>query len=305
MNYIVYKTINKVNGKIYIGVHYTNPKIFDGYIGCGMYNENSQKNRCGFPSAVRKYGYKNFIRKTLFIYPDSEDGKKQAYAKEAEIVNIDFVKSKNTYNLVVGGKFRLYENNKKTIAQYTLSGIFIRTWNSISEAENALGLSAIFQVLSGKSKYCGNFQWRYYSGVDSNIDPCIRKEKTVYQFDLCGNLIKVWKSAKLTGFCVQAIYNVCNNKAKTAYGFFWSYKPKFTYTPFTKCVKVASYDDNGRFIKSYNSLSEAAKENNVSVGNISSCIQGKQKHCKQYRWRYFYGKTNSIKPLAKIMIQSS
>lgn len=35
MNYIVYKTTNLINGKIYVGVHRTNPDIFDGYIGCG------------------------------------------------------------------------------------------------------------------------------------------------------------------------------------------------------------------------------------------------------------------------------
>ena len=35
--YIVYQTINKINNKIYIGVHCTNnPDGFDGYIGCGV-----------------------------------------------------------------------------------------------------------------------------------------------------------------------------------------------------------------------------------------------------------------------------
>lgn len=128
MNYIVYKTTNLINQKIYIGVHRTDPSIDDGYIGCGINQKDLKRKRLkGFPAAVRKYGYKNFKRETLFIYPDTEEGMKQAYQKEAEIVTIDFVKSHKTYNLIVGGKFTIYENLKKVIAQYTIDGKFLRT----------------------------------------------------------------------------------------------------------------------------------------------------------------------------------
>jgi hypothetical protein len=37
LKYIVYITINLCNGKFYIGVHKTNPDVFDGYIGNGIY----------------------------------------------------------------------------------------------------------------------------------------------------------------------------------------------------------------------------------------------------------------------------
>lgn len=41
MKYIVYKTINKINKKFYIGVHKTeNPNIFDGYLGCGIFDKD-------------------------------------------------------------------------------------------------------------------------------------------------------------------------------------------------------------------------------------------------------------------------
>lgn len=37
MKYIVYKTTNQINNYIYVGVHKTaNPKVFDGYLGCGV-----------------------------------------------------------------------------------------------------------------------------------------------------------------------------------------------------------------------------------------------------------------------------
>ena len=155
---IVYLTKNKINGKIYVGVHRTNPEYFDGYIGCGVTHKDKKNcTKIGFPAAVRKYGYENFERKTLFEYPDTEEGRILAFKKEEEIVNEKFVKSTKTYNLVKGGKFTVYEHNKKEIAQYTLEGKFIRTWSSIKEAEDALFYTSISKALTGHSKYAGNF----------------------------------------------------------------------------------------------------------------------------------------------------
>jgi hypothetical protein len=37
LKYIFYITVNTVNGKFYFGVHHTNPDVFDGYIGNGIY----------------------------------------------------------------------------------------------------------------------------------------------------------------------------------------------------------------------------------------------------------------------------
>lgn len=126
MNFIVYKTTNIINSKIYIGVHYTNPDVFDGYIGCGVSKGNLKKSVVrGFPAAVRKYGYKNFVRETLYVYPDSEEGMKQAYEMEASIVTWEFVKRNDNYNLTIGGNHPPYELLRKQIAQYTLDGKFI------------------------------------------------------------------------------------------------------------------------------------------------------------------------------------
>lgn len=313
MNYIVYKTTNLINGKIYVGVHRTNPDIFDGYIGCGVTNKDKKKKTLkGFPSAVRKYGYNNFKRETLFIYPDTEAGKEAAYQKEAEIVNIEFVKSSNTYNLVVGGACSLHTVLIKCIAQYTLEGKFIRTWDSIKEAQDALNLNSISNCLIGKSKYCGDFQWRYYTD-NSDIAPVEKKEKTIYQFDLQGNLIKVWKSASLASKEFQnsnsarvAIQNVCNKITRQAFGYYWSYKHIFEYMPYDPMVAVAKYSLGGEFLESYTSLQDAAIAIGLkNSGNLSGAIRGKHKTCKGFRWRYFYGNTNNIKPLKDKDIVSS
>ena len=86
--YTVYKTTNKINQKIYIGVHATtNPN--DNYLGSGI----------ALKSSIKKYGKDKFKKEILFEY----DNQEEAYLKETEIVNEDFIKE-NNYNIRVGGK---------------------------------------------------------------------------------------------------------------------------------------------------------------------------------------------------------
>lgn len=77
-----------------------NPEVFDGYLGNGIEIGYSLKNpKTAFQYALKKYGYKNFRRATLFEF-DNED---EAYTREAEIVNYDFIKRKDNYNVIPGG----------------------------------------------------------------------------------------------------------------------------------------------------------------------------------------------------------
>lgn len=306
MKYIVYLTVNKINHKVYVGVHKTNPEKFDGYYGCGCTYKDHKKTRLrGFPAAFRKYGKENFERITLREFPYTEEGMKAAYNMEAKIVNEKWVKSKMTYNITLGGKYTIYETLKKEIAQYTLSGEFIRTWSSITEASETLGLTSINNNILGKSKYCGDFQWRLYTGDESNIPPVEKREKAVYQFDLQGNLLKVWKSAseaskefKNPKSAKEAIYHVCIGKTIQAYGYYWSYTNKFELRPNKNCSAVAKYNDAGNFLESYTSIAEAARENNINTAaNIRAAISGRQKRCGGFRWRYYYGNNDNIAPL--------
>ena len=54
-HYLVYKTTNLVNGKIYIGQHQTYD-LNDGYLGSGILLRR----------AIEKYGEENFKREILF-----------------------------------------------------------------------------------------------------------------------------------------------------------------------------------------------------------------------------------------------
>lgn len=89
MNFLVYKTVNNVNGKIYIGCHKTS-NINDGYLGSGRL----------LLRAFEKYGTENFNREIL-AECSSED---EMFAKEAELVTAEFIARSDTYNLKVGGE---------------------------------------------------------------------------------------------------------------------------------------------------------------------------------------------------------
>lgn len=89
MYHIIYKTTNLINDKIYIGYHLTDD-LNDSYLGSGR---NLKK-------AIEKYGKDNFKRNILYVFPTKEE----ALLKEAEIVNEDFLKRDDVYNLKEGGE---------------------------------------------------------------------------------------------------------------------------------------------------------------------------------------------------------
>ena len=297
--WIVYKTTNLINNKIYIGVHRTVKGVTDKYIGKGI--TGKIKKGKGFGAAVAKHGYENFKRETLFTYPDTEAGKKAAFDKEAEIVTWDFIRDPNNYNIKVGGQYSSSAPQQQ-IAQYDLDGNFIRVWNNMAE----IGRSGIAPASSVshcclKETYSKQYQWRYYTGSTDNITKVTPKIRVVYQFDLQGNYITYFKSiseaSKATLIDSTLISNNCTGHQAQAGGYYWSYKKRFDYNPSIQKIAVACYNDDGTFIRSFDSLIEAANAYSVTYKGISNCIKGKQKHCAKVRWRYFYGNTSPISSL--------
>lgn len=51
-------------------------------------------------------------------------------------------------------------------------------------------------------------------------------------------------------------------------------------------LTVYQYSLDGEYIKSYNSVSDANRDNNISDGKISDCCNGKRKSAGGYRWSY-------------------
>ena len=88
MFYIIYKTTNLIDNKIYVGSHQTK-ELNDDYLGSGKYLKR----------AISKNGKQNFTKEILHVF----DNKQDMFNKEREIVNEEFVKDTNTYNFKIGG----------------------------------------------------------------------------------------------------------------------------------------------------------------------------------------------------------
>lgn len=98
--FYLYETKNLLNGMIYVGVHKTSD-LNDGYLGSGLRLNN----------AINKYGEEIFQKTILEFFQNSED----MFSKEKEIVNDEFLKRKDVYNLAIGGHggFRGEESRRK------------------------------------------------------------------------------------------------------------------------------------------------------------------------------------------------
>ena len=88
MLYKVYQITNLLDGKIYIGKHICT---------CGPCKYMGSGKRLRY--AIKKHGIENFKKEILFSF----ETETEMNAKEAELVNEEFVDRNDTYNLCFGG----------------------------------------------------------------------------------------------------------------------------------------------------------------------------------------------------------
>ncbi len=182
---IVYSAMNKVNNKSYIGY-------------CTDFRERKTRHfLCAkkgivthFYNAIRKYGEENFEWKILFNNLESIEECK----KIEKLMIALFDTYNNGYNATLGGdggftghntgefkkghkvwnqgmkmskelvqKFKDADRSKqyKPVIQLDLNGNFIKEWESIKSAKDALSIFHIYTVAMGKRKTAGGFNWKY------------------------------------------------------------------------------------------------------------------------------------------------
>ena len=227
----VYKITNLITNKSYIGVSIHIEQRWKEH----QNGHGSKKLYQDF----WKYGIKNFSFEIIEECPESE-----IYNKETEWIQY-YNSYKNGYNENPGGinnNLQAIEKTKKDIYCYDLEGNFIKKYNSLSEAEQELGIpnSNISRAAKNKGR-TKQYQWSY--NYIENYPPYKRKcytglmqkgkhLKKVCQYDKDGNFIALYNSiteaAQKTGANGTCIGEICKTKGKgnrqTSGGYIWRYE---------------------------------------------------------------------------------
>jgi hypothetical protein len=288
MKFIVYCTINLKNGKIYVGVHKTfTPHKFDGYLGNGVYvNGTGFKNKTPFQTAVKKYGADSFKRVTIAVL----ETEYEAYNLESVIVDEEFIKRSDTYNVLRGGHMMSF---KEPVAKYDQGGRLLRVYDTKDEAAKEHGVtpSSINKSCETHKYSCMGYFWRNVKGglpqakiaVPTNVTELKRYSVPVVQYSRAGYKVKLWNSAKEAAHALHidraTITAACRGRKKTLNGYQWRYaSDEVDLLPPIEVqggapVAVLQLDAEGRLIASFKSIKEASDTVGLSQASIHKALK--------------------------------
>lgn len=134
----------------------------------------------------------------------------------------------------------------KAVYQTSMDGVIVAEFPTIQEAARQTGICAghICDVCKGNREFANGYKWRYvdetlYASAqealkvktekskESRKQKFIEKSRRVAQYDLKGNLLKIWRGMREImeefGYVRPSIINCCNGKTLQAYGYIWKY----------------------------------------------------------------------------------
>ena len=245
--YTVYKHINKINGKVYIGQTCINPnsrwRNGKGYI----HNQY-------FYNAIQKYGWDNFEH----IIISQNLTQDEANIMEESLIRFHKSTDRNKgYNIMFGGNnHSLSEETKAKLSKATKERM-----NSYTEEEMRKIGAKISAALSGENNgfYGKNHTEETKQKMKDNHHRLSGKNHPMYGYKHSEKTKEEW-SKKRKG---QNLYGD-NPKARA----------------------VMQYDMDMNYIRMFSTIKEACESVGCNSGNISSCCAGRIKSCGGYKWRY-------------------
>ena len=280
-SYCVYVHTSPI-GKMYVGQTGMKPEERWGKNGKGyMQKKNGKYTQPAFAYAIQKYGWDDFEHEIIACNLTKEEADN---FEKTLIKKLNTMDSKYGYNLREGGNdSHISEETKKKISE-SLKG------NIISD--------------SARRKLSDSMKGKLL-GINS---PCAKK---VVQYDMQGNLIKIWDSIsdvkRELNLNQGNIGKCCANESggnawKTVGGYIWRYfGEELTKEHIEWCSKrknsrlIAQYSLSGEFIRVFESMSEAELKTGINHSNISACCNGRREAVGGYIWKYYNEHTELTK----------
>lgn len=320
----IYKIENKINGKVYIGKSididkrwYSHRSELNGRRHYNNYLQNSWN----------KYGENNFFFEILELCQEEELNDREKFWIETYYSNNPI----SGYNLTSGGdggwnhhvsdevKEKLSKiQSKEEIVQLDLDGNLINRWRSSASASRTLNVpvSGIRQCVlpDGDQYQCHGYIWllsSLYDNTDFSINDYIQKhlleKKSINQFDLYGNIVRVWKNTEeirqvFSNSDYKSVFRTLNHSVKSANGYIYLYADddlQLTDDYLLQCridnytYKFKQINKNGEPIKVWNQ--EELRVSDYKYNPIRICCtknryqkrkDGKKYSSQGYIWEY-------------------
>lgn len=282
----IYKIINDVNNKIYIGQTINDIQYrFRNHINQAMREPN-----CKFHYAIKEIGAQHFTTILIEECPNELLNEREKYW-------IKYYNSvENGYNTTWGGSTGFHYDRE----------IILNLWNQgmiIQEISNKIGIDRglLGQILKNEGITQEEINKRRY--ISTRNQPTCKK---IYQISpKTGDVIKEWSRIndveRELGISHTIIVKCCNlePQAKTAGGYAWryveDYNPEtdkenliqYTVKNIQKYTKhVLKYSKDGVLLNEYNSAKIAGEAVGKSDKNISRYCRGERKDPDGYIWKY-------------------
>ena len=304
----VYVHINKINGKIYVGIS-SNIK--------NRWHVSSYDKSQIIRAAFDKYGWDNFEHIILI------ENLNKIMAQECEKYLIKKYNTQNKkygYNISPGGEVILALSGadspySKATYQYDLDGNFIKEWACAKDAEKALGLTSLYACCRGENKKCGNWQWsyEYVDHMDKYVLPDFTlynwaEYPRIYKYSTNGDFIEIIDDIHIFPDIRfrRSIIECCQGIRTQANNYIWMFEEDVSDENIKNAVNkyykkyrfVNQYDLNGKYIRTFKSAIEAANYYDCCKEAINHACSGVTQKAIGYQWRYLVDcdGNNNIEP---------
>lgn len=281
---VVYKISNKTNNKVYIGKTNNIKRRISQYKYMICFNVLHNKH---LQNAINKYGINNFSFEILEEVNDNLLSEREIYW----INQYQSYDNKKGYNKTFGGEGLTATLEIRIKIASSLNGMKHNEEWIKNQSLSHLGLKHSFLT---REKQSASHKKRF-TNVNNILKHRISmSKKSVMQLDDNGNIvnefISIREAERQTKIDSSSISRCCDNKRKSAGGFYWSYNKnvdlKLKNGMGHNKLKIIQKDLKNNNVKIWNSISEAAIKTKSSKSAIIKCCKKKLKTCNNFMWEY-------------------